>query len=55
MKANRHFTITPFLVVRNAGKALEFYTAAFGTRVLEKSDMPGGKLTARLAIGGAEV
>jgi PhnB protein len=55
MKASRPITITPFLIVRNAGKALEFYTAAFGIRVLERFDMPGGKITARLAIGDAEV
>ena len=55
MKAIRPFTITPFLTVENAANALEFYTAAFGARVLERHDMPGGKITARIAIGGAEV
>ncbi|HZI24870.1 MAG TPA: VOC family protein [Chryseolinea sp.] len=55
MKASRPTTITPFLTVRNARKALEFYAAAFGTRILERHDMPEGKVTARLAIGDAEV
>jgi PhnB protein len=54
MKPTRPLTLTPFLIVQNAYKALEFYSIAFGARILEKDDMSGGKVTARIAIGEAE-
>ena len=54
MKASKPI-ITPFLVVHNAGKALDFYSAAFGAQVLDRSDMPDGKLTSKIGIEGAEL
>ena len=54
MKANKPI-ITPFLVVQNAGKALDFYTAAFGAEVLDKYDMPNGRVTSKIGIEGAEL
>jgi len=54
MKASKPI-ITPFLVVHNAGKALDFYRAAFGAQVLDKADMPDGKLTSKIGIEGAEL
>ena len=54
MKASKPI-ITPFLVVHNAGKALDFYSAAFGAQVLDKYEMPDGKLTSKIGIEGAEL
>ncbi len=34
--------IVPYLFVRNAEKAIEFYKQAFGARTLYRSPMPGG-------------
>ncbi len=44
----------PFLVVNNGKLAIEFYQAGFGANVIVKYDRPDGKLTAKLAIAGAE-
>ena len=46
----RATTIIPFLVVKSGAKALVFYTTAFGAQTIEKHDMPGGKLVAKIAI-----
>ena len=54
MKASKPI-ITPFLVVHNAGKALDFYKAAFGAQVLDKYDMPDGRVTSKIGIEGAEL
>ena len=54
MKSHRPTTITPFLVVNNGAKALDFYLAAFGAVVLARYDRPDGRLTAHMAIEGAE-
>ena len=55
MKSHRPTTITPFLVVNNGARGLEFYKTAFGAAELARYDMPDGKLTARIAIDGAEL
>jgi len=34
-------SITPFVVVRQAAKALEFYCAVFGARLVDRTDLPG--------------
>jgi PhnB protein len=47
-------TILPFLVVQNGAAALEFYTAGLSAVEIVRYDRPDGKLTARLAIEGAE-
>ena len=47
-------TITPFLVVKNGSKAIEFYTKAWGAVVVSRYDRPDGTLTATLSIQGAE-
>jgi PhnB protein len=36
--------VTPYLIVRGAAKALEFYAKAFGARELTRFDMGGGTL-----------
>lgn len=47
-------TIMPFLVVKNGSKAVEFYTKGLGATELAHYERPDGKLTAQLAIAGAE-
>ena len=54
MNSIRPTTITPFLVVKNGVRAVEFYITAFGAQELARYDMPDGKLTSRIGIEGAE-
>jgi PhnB protein len=37
-------TVTPYLTVRNAAKALDFYRQAFGAQEVVRMPMPDGKL-----------
>lgn len=46
-------TITPFLVVKNGGRAIEFYTTGLGAAAVERYEGPDGKLSAKLAIEDA--
>jgi PhnB protein len=39
-----HHTVTPYLAIRNAAKALEFYKTAFGATETYKLLMPDGRL-----------
>jgi len=50
-------TVTPHLVVRGAGKALEFYKKAFGARELSCCCGPDGKsvMHAEMQIGNSHV
>jgi PhnB protein len=49
-------TITPYLIVDNAKKALEFYKKAFGAKEVMKMDMPNGKIAhAELKIGDSKI
>lgn len=43
-------TITPFLVVADANKAIAFYTAAFGATELARYAMPEDKLSLKITI-----
>jgi len=45
--------VTPFLAVRDADRAVEFYAAAFGAEELERLTAPSGAIVAELAIGEA--
>jgi PhnB protein len=47
-------TITPFLVVRNAADAINFYTNGLGAVELFRFTGPDGKLVAKLGIDAAE-
>ncbi len=47
-------TITPFLVVDDGLRALEFYKSGFGAEEVARYDMAGGRLMARISINGAE-
>jgi len=44
-----YHTATPYLIVRDAARAIEFYKRAFGAQELMRLDGPGGK------VGHAEV
>lgn len=47
-------TITPHLVVKDAGKAIEFYAKAFGAKEIFRHQTPGGPVMhARLQIGNS--
>ena len=37
-------TATPYLIVKGAAKAIEFYKQAFGATELERMEMPDGKI-----------
>ena len=39
-----YHTITPYLIVRGAAKAIEFYKQAFGARELFRIEQPDGRL-----------
>jgi PhnB protein len=47
-------TITPFLTVRHGNQAIQFYQSGLGATILKRYDSPDGKLSAKLAIEGAE-
>lgn len=47
-----YHTITPFIVVNDGSKAIEFYKAVFGAKVLTRNDMPDGTVAhCELQIG----
>jgi len=49
-------TITPYLIVRDAQKAVEFYKRAFGAEALSVHRMPDGKVMhAELKIGDSRL
>ncbi len=49
-------TITPYLVVKGAAKAIEYYKNVFGAKVLVRMDGPDGKIGhAELEIGTSKI
>lgn len=51
-----YHTATPYLVVKDAARALEFYKKAFNARELYRLDMPGGKVGhAEFEIGNSRL
>jgi PhnB protein len=49
-------TITPYLAVKNAGKAIEFYKKAFGAKEVGRITMPDGSIGhAELEIGSSKI
>ena len=51
-----YHTVTPYLIVRNAAAALDFYKKAFGAVELMRFPGPGGKLMhAEIKIGDSPV
>jgi PhnB protein len=53
-KGNFSSGIAPWLSLRNAKKALEFYKSAFGAQEVYRLESPEGEIVARLSVGGAE-
>lgn len=53
---DRYSTVTPYIVVDNAEKAIEFYQRAFGAEVVSKMPGPKGKLLhAEIKVGNSIV
>jgi PhnB protein len=49
-------SITPYIIVKDAAKAIQFYTEAFHAKVLERHDTEDKRVMhARLQIGGSEL
>jgi PhnB protein len=49
-----YHSITPFIVVNDGAKAVEFYEAVFGAEVLTRNDMPDGTVAhCELQIGSS--
>jgi hypothetical protein len=46
-------TVTPYLIVRDAARALEFYRKAFGAEEIYRLAEPGGGLVTRSCGSGA--
>lgn len=51
-----YHSVTPYLIVNDAAKAIEFYKRAFGATELFRMDAPGGKIGhAEIKIGNSPV
>jgi PhnB protein len=51
-----YHSVTPYLVVGNAARAIDFYKRAFGAKELVRMDAPGGKIGhAELKIGDSMI
>ena len=52
-----YHTVTPYLVIRDAGKAIEFYKKAFGADEVSRMPGPGGKgvMHAEMKIGDSKI
>jgi PhnB protein len=51
-----YHTITPYLIVKGAAKAIDFYKKAFGAKELFRMDGPGGTVAhAELEIGDSRI
>jgi PhnB protein len=47
--------IYPFLTVKNAARAIDFYKEAFGAEELSRLETPTGQIVAELSIDGAPI
>ncbi len=51
-----YHSLTPYLIVRDAGKAIDFYKKAFGAREIFRMDAPGEKVAhCELEIGDSRI
>jgi len=49
-------TVTPYLIIRDAARAIEFYVKAFGAKEVMRMPMPDGKLAhAEIQIGDSMI
>jgi len=45
-------TVTPYLIIKGAAQAIEYYKKVFGATVIERMDAPGGRVAhAEMKIG----
>ena len=55
-QAPDYHSITPYITVRGAAKALEFYKEAFGAKEVMRFEMPGGVVAhAEIEVNGSRV
>jgi PhnB protein len=51
-----YHTVTPYLIIQGAAKAIEFYARAFGARELMRLEGPGGTIAhAEIQIGDSRI
>jgi len=51
-----YHSLTPYLIVRDANKAIDFYVNAFGAKELYRMNAPGGKVGhCELQIGDSKI
>ena len=51
-----YHTVSPYLAVEDAARAIEYYTKAFGAKETVRMDAPGGKIGhAELEIGDSRI
>jgi PhnB protein len=51
-----YHTVTPYLIITGAAKALDFYKRAFGAKEVMRMDGPGGKVMhAEIKIGDSHI
>jgi PhnB protein len=51
-----YHTVTPYLIIKGAAEALEFYKRAFGATELFRLDQPGGNIGhAEIKIGDSQI
>ena len=51
-----HPTVRPYLCIKNASKAIEFYKTAFGAEEISRSDEPDGRIGhAEIRIGNSSI
>lgn len=51
-----YHSLTPYLIVRDAGKAIDFYKKAFGAKEIYRMDAPGEKVShCELEIGDSKL
>jgi PhnB protein len=51
-----YHTVTPYLIIKGAAKAMQFYQSAFGAQQVMRLDGPGGTiLHAEIKIGDSHI
>jgi PhnB protein len=51
-----HRSVTPYITLNDAARALDFYKRAFGAQVIVRMDFPGGKIGhAEIKIGDSPI
>ena len=49
-------SVTPYLIVKGAAKAIEYYTKVFGAKEIVRMEGPGGRIGhAELEIGNSHI